>query len=521
MTAPYRFIPISGWICEPTWGPSVSIDRPFEDGVSGWLDYTLTAKSHLLVGGEREEKNGVVHVHFYRTPDGVPTIPGASLRGMVRTILEIVAFGRAAFIDDTQYYEKKFVGGATQKLKHKDTTHDLLKRASDLHTRATVLDFPALLFGAETAKNANRKGRLSFEPAVGAVGLEEADEVQAVLASPKGQFFPIYVDQPVIIGDEYASYTPKASKKGRPFEVTHPELSGRKRYPSKVVLDGTRSGKDEVSTVLRPLKAGGIFSGRVRFHNLKPEELGALVWALELWAPSWGDRADLRHRLGMGKPLGLGDARIDLTGAWIEPNRVPRDGSRPSAIRDTSAARAYANAFDAHMKECFAAAKKPDKNVSWRTSEQIEMLLALCDPKCAKPDELKYMILDPDNVDRSKRRNQFAEAKKGKWRLPEAPRRPVMGETVSGTCQDRDVFPYLFPAQHAASAKGATGLADAGAGRDTIAVGTDWVTRERDEHVLVIGHPRRSAKVRVRYDDGALADLDPGDLRPPPEVDAR
>jgi CRISPR-associated protein (TIGR03986 family) len=41
----------------------------------------------------------------------------------------------------------------------------------------------------------------------------------------------------------------------------------------------------------------------VRFDNLAPLELGALLWSLEL-EPDW------RHRLGLAKPLGFGDVSI-------------------------------------------------------------------------------------------------------------------------------------------------------------------------------------------------------------------
>jgi hypothetical protein len=51
------------------------------------------------------------------------------------------------------------------------------------------------------------------------------------------------------------------------------------------------------------VKAGITFSGRVRFNNLTNLELGALLEALQL--PS-----GCSHRLGMGRPLGLGSVRI-------------------------------------------------------------------------------------------------------------------------------------------------------------------------------------------------------------------
>lgn len=60
---------------------------------------------------------------------------------------------------------------------------------------------------------------------------------------------------------------------------------------------------DEQHTIIRPVKDGVIFKGRIRFENLSDVELGALLFALEL-------PEGCCHKLGMGKPLGLGSVRI-------------------------------------------------------------------------------------------------------------------------------------------------------------------------------------------------------------------
>lgn len=57
-------------------------------------------------------------------------------------------------------------------------------------------------------------------------------------------------------------------------------------------------------TIIRPVKKGTNFRGRLRFENLTDLEVGALLTALQL-PPS------KRHHLGMGKPLGLGSVRIE------------------------------------------------------------------------------------------------------------------------------------------------------------------------------------------------------------------
>lgn len=58
-------------------------------------------------------------------------------------------------------------------------------------------------------------------------------------------------------------------------------------------------------TVIRPVPAGAEFEFRMRFENLTPEELGLLLWALQL-----PPEQNLCHHLGMAKPYGLGTVKI-------------------------------------------------------------------------------------------------------------------------------------------------------------------------------------------------------------------
>jgi CRISPR-associated protein (TIGR03986 family) len=92
-------VPLSDKVVIPEWGDKVSHDLPFRDGVSGELELTITAKTDILVGGT--QNNG--HVHFFQTPDGKYTIPGSSLRGMFRNVMEIATFSRMSAVDEKSY----------------------------------------------------------------------------------------------------------------------------------------------------------------------------------------------------------------------------------------------------------------------------------------------------------------------------------------------------------------------------------------------------------------------------------
>lgn len=56
-------------------------------------------------------------------------------------------------------------------------------------------------------------------------------------------------------------------------------------------------------TKITPVNSGKVFTGKIRFENLSDVELGAILFALQLPDGCW-------HKLGMGKPLGLGSVEI-------------------------------------------------------------------------------------------------------------------------------------------------------------------------------------------------------------------
>lgn len=74
--------------------------------------------------------------------------------------------------------------------------------------------------------------------------------------------------------------------------------------------------KRKLRLKVRPLATGTSFLFHIDFWNLSADELGALVYALR-------PTGAFRHKLGLGKPLGLGRVRIDpLLVGWIDRHAV-------------------------------------------------------------------------------------------------------------------------------------------------------------------------------------------------------
>lgn len=268
-------------------------------------------------------------------------------------------------------------------------------------------DMATLIFGrvGKTAKHC-LKGRVQFELATPEGEVKVEEQPAAILSSPKPTYFPNYIAQEAagpawkLKGGEraqYATYLETSASKA-------PKLRGWKRYPARP--DGEigvqePNGPDQVKNKkiqlhLRPLASGCRFSGRLHFQNLRPEELGALLWSLSL-----GDTG-ARHSLGMGKPFGFGQVRLSINSddAELTPNDP---AAQPFPLKD------YEARFFAYMDKKL--------NARWEDTPQIRnlTLMANTEHRTRFPGQLEHMVLarlpDPDNPGRKINRNDFTEAK--------------------------------------------------------------------------------------------------------------
>lgn len=199
--------------------------------------------------------------------------------------------------------------------------------------------------------------------------------LKRVLMTPRPSFYPFYL-QPS--GQGY-------------MEPTPPRLAGRKRYPVGVLPGQEATGRpveasgrtDAVTSTLHvmlPKTRSGkplTFTGQIRFHNLLPAELGALVWALTFGEPE----GPYRHSIGRGKPLGLGQMRADVT---LERLEQAASGA-VTCGGGTEALRPYLEAFAAFMDD---ALRKPAG--FWAQSPQVRDLRLFADPEVGRrnPDKI-------------------------------------------------------------------------------------------------------------------------------------
>ena len=246
-------------------------------------------------------------------------------------------------------------------------------------------DLSDIIFGYVNGNNSALRGRVQFSHLVSEKAEARTEIFKPILGGPKPSYYPNYIVQRNVSADGYKTFMDEDA-----------EISGWKRYPSEKnmqidwhpKLPVNKEGKenDDVATKLIPLKEGSTFKGSFRFFNLRPVELGAVLWAL-----NFGGNKNCQHKIGMGKPLGLG--RISIA--------VKCDGIDCKGAAD---------AFEKYMAE-----NVPD----WKNSEQIKELIAMADVNlCLSPALRGYPELAKKNPADPKRTiNEFVQYKKDRQRL--------------------------------------------------------------------------------------------------------
>jgi CRISPR-associated protein (TIGR03986 family) len=280
------------------------------------------------------------------------------------------------------------------RLAGRTSTHDALRFSHPELLEAVGVDLSDALFGTLGDAGAGAaRGRVSCTPLVaGHVAPESLGAT--VLGSPKPSYYPAYLYQPE--GEGWKSKWTHWDSAGKDT----PRLRGRKRYyaqdKAQLAPPPEKSGEN-VHTRLFALPTGTVLQGRIVVHNLAPFELGALLWAMEL-----GGHASADHQLGMGKPYGMGRAKLRL--------RAEECRLRPNVAGE-------AIALDARLEQAriafrhFIDARIP----GWDESVPVRALLDLSNPTAPRPDKLdtrRYPRLD------AKEKKEFDKTDKGPGPLP-------------------------------------------------------------------------------------------------------
>ncbi len=279
---PYGFVRLVG---QPKRKPATRHHK-FE-GESGVLTCRLTTKTPLFIynpGFARTIRGGHEAAQFpIRNKQAI--IPGTSLKGVIRSVAEAVEASCLTLFDG-QYRGSGITRGKT--------LNAWLPRGYQKCSDLNRLCPACRLFGM-LDKGAVFMGKVSTGDAQAKPGHYTllSNVVLDVLSTPKPE--------------------------GRPkFYTDGKTIRGRKFYRHQ--LDGvlTRLGhkQDHQNKTVQPIDANAEFTFTVDYADLRPEELRLLLYALVLEPGLW-------HKIGLGKPIGLGSVQIEIM-EWIKIDRQAR-----------------------------------------------------------------------------------------------------------------------------------------------------------------------------------------------------
>ena len=171
------------------------------------------------------------------------------------------------------------------------------------HNSDYVFDLPELLFG--TIKNGDfsnfsLKGRIGFSDFISSEVIPDScfSNKTVVLQEPKTSFTDGYL------------VNSKDKTKPTTYHQSNSVISGWKRYKVQdtfACVNNSEFTDAQKSDVEFLTQKGKKFKGTILFHNLKKEELGALLYVIKFW-----DDENCYHMLGHAKPYGAGAVKLNV-----------------------------------------------------------------------------------------------------------------------------------------------------------------------------------------------------------------
>jgi CRISPR-associated protein (TIGR03986 family) len=218
---------------------------------------------------------------------------------------------------------------------------------------------------------------------------EDLDDAQKrqldILSSPKPTTVRFYL-MPASGAMESVRPGGKVVNEEVAYDQPHMVVRGRKFYRSHrdVRLHPPEKPSGQNRTVREWLKPGRSAEFNVGFESLAPVELGALLWSLE-------QEPGFVHRLGFGKPLGLGTVKIEVTGLTLH-------GTDRYATEASASAREEADplAYVEPLKQVFRRAMTRRYGTAFAELPNVADLRALLN---ANPPDLRVHYPSLDSAD--------------------------------------------------------------------------------------------------------------------------
>lgn len=306
---PYDFVPLVGPLDrkEPAWHDRYQGEN--EGRYSGILECRLTAKTPLFVYDPRfvrpvDRGHETVDFPVFK---GVAVIPGTSLKGVIRSVVEAVE--ACCFTLPTDWGQERtrtYRGGGITR--GKSITARLPIGFEHCHEQGKKNQPKELCPACRLFGSLHPKGDWAY---AGKVSIGDA-------RSPHGEYTLMnHLTLDVLS-------TPKPEGRPTAYTLKSGQIKGRKfyrhRYPPDVLeRSPDRRGqpqRDRQNKTVQPVREGSVFRFAVEYTDLDAEELRLLLYALALEEGLW-------HKIGLGKPIGLGSAHLEIV-KWTRIDRAER-----------------------------------------------------------------------------------------------------------------------------------------------------------------------------------------------------
>ncbi len=256
----------------------------------------------------------------------------------------------------------------------------------------TKIDFVEAIFGKAAEKDKKSfSGRVFFEDALltnqnEKLIMEEC--IPETLSSPKPTTFQHYLEQDSDNIKNLKHYNSDTNIRGYKLYWHKSEIKWKK--PNEF--------NENIDTKIKPIKKDTKFKFRIRFENLSQIELGVLLFALKL-------PPGCAHKIGMGKPIGLGS--VEITPALFITDREKRYSAlfenNEWALSEVQKENKYIeNIMASFEKYILDKIQKDDENnptALWDTPrlKQLKLLLDVKKGKQLEKDgKIGYMSIEPN-----------------------------------------------------------------------------------------------------------------------------
>jgi CRISPR/Cas system CSM-associated protein Csm3 (group 7 of RAMP superfamily) len=252
---------------------------------SGRIEVEIKAETPIFLpdtranADERLKSDPTKAIPFMQQKNGdqvTYVLPGSSLKGVLRELVETLGNGCLTLFDKT--YEYKHI-----KERIKINYEDLVPPKFRQCNKHKELCIACRIFGmmGRGSKAEVFLGKINISDALSVHVVTHGPEYTLALMNPKPHHTSFYLDP------------------------TMEHIAGRKYYFHHVQPTFSH-GPQTYSQRIHPLGAETRFKFHVDFTNLETEEFAALLLALRL-------EPAMRHKIGYGKPMGLGSVHFEPT----------------------------------------------------------------------------------------------------------------------------------------------------------------------------------------------------------------